>query len=218
MKLDDRTLEILTNFSVINPSIKFEKGKVLRTVSPLKTVLARAVIATDIEKDFVIGELNRFMRALSLMDEPEVDIGESQCVISDGTTKINYTYTPEHLIKKPTVEKVQLPTVDVEFELSNENFQAVKKAMSNLTLPDMAVKGSDGVLSLMAFDSSGGLSDTYSIDIGQTKKDFLAVFKSEYLKLLPLDYLVKISSKGISHFHNEEVEYWIAIEASTSKF
>ena len=39
-------------------------------------------------------------------------------------------------------------------------------------------------------------------------------FKRENLKIIPGDYTVSISSKGISHFKNkaENLEYWIALE------
>jgi hypothetical protein len=59
----------------------------------------------------------------------------------------------------------------------------------------------------------------YSEDVGDTKLTFDMVFKAEYLRsLFPASYKVEISSKGVSHFISEEVEYWIAIEAATSKF
>jgi hypothetical protein len=47
------------------------------------------------------------------------------------------------------------------------------------------------------------------------------VFKAENLKLIPQDYTVKITSKGLSHFKGNQVidvDYWIALEAKASKF
>ena len=40
MKLSNRTVEILKNYSDINMSLFIEPGNILRTVSPSKTILA----------------------------------------------------------------------------------------------------------------------------------------------------------------------------------
>ena len=41
--------------------------------------------------------------------------------------------------------------------------------------------------------------------------------KKENLKLVPGDYNISISSKGISHFKNvkTDLEYWIALEPAS---
>lgn len=220
MKFDDKTLEILKNFSTINPSLKFTPGKELATVSPIKTVFAKAKINDEIEKQFCIGELSRFMSALSLFNDPEIVLGENSLVITDGNNRLEYVYVAENLIKTPSDKalNIKIPSVDAQFTLSNENFQAVKKAMSILSLTEMAVVGKKGNLTLEAIDSKGTTKDSFSINVGETDKTFKAVYKSEYLKLLPLEYEVSISSKGISSFVNPEVEYWIAIEAESSSF
>lgn len=218
MKFDTKTLEILKNFSTINPSIRFDKGTVLKTVSPIKTILAKATVSADVEKTFCIGDLPRFMSTLSLFDSPEVSLGEKKATISDGKNKIEYVYTAEELIKTAPEADIKLPSVDVQFTLTNEMFQSVKKAMSVLSLPEMAVVGKAGKLQLQAFDATGTTKDNYSIDVGETDKTFTVVFKAENLKIMPLDYQVTISSKGISWFANPTIEYWIAIEVASSKF
>ena len=39
MKLSESTVEVLKNFSTINPSLVFKEGNILRTVSPQKNIL-----------------------------------------------------------------------------------------------------------------------------------------------------------------------------------
>jgi hypothetical protein len=62
-----------------------------------------------------------------------------------------------------------------------------------------------------------GDSDVFSIDVGDTDADFQMIFVTENLKMIPGDYDVKISSKGISHFKSKKdpIEYWIATEAGS---
>ena len=52
MRLSDKTLMLLKNFSTINQSILFKQGNSLRTISVMKNILAEATIEEDIPKDF----------------------------------------------------------------------------------------------------------------------------------------------------------------------
>ena len=60
MKLSDKTLSLLKNFSNINQSILFKKGSSLRTISVMKNILAEATITEEIPKDFGIYDLSQF--------------------------------------------------------------------------------------------------------------------------------------------------------------
>ena len=73
MKLSDETLSLLKNFSSINQSILFKQGNSLRTISVMKNILAEATIKEDIPTDFGIYDLNQFLNALSLHQNPELD-------------------------------------------------------------------------------------------------------------------------------------------------
>ena len=66
MKLSEKTLNLLKNFSSINQSILFKKGSSLRTISVMKNILAEAQIDEDLPKDFGIYDLNQFLN-LSLI-------------------------------------------------------------------------------------------------------------------------------------------------------
>ena len=52
MKLSNDTLSVLKNFGNINQGIYFKKGKVLKTVSSGKNILAEATINEEIPADF----------------------------------------------------------------------------------------------------------------------------------------------------------------------
>ena len=54
MKLSDRTINLLRNFSTINQSILFKKGTKLRTISVMKNILAEANVDEDFPHDFAI--------------------------------------------------------------------------------------------------------------------------------------------------------------------
>jgi hypothetical protein len=90
MKLSDKTLTLLKNFSSINQSILFKEGSKLRTISVMKNILAEAKIEEELPKDFGIYDLNQFLNGLNLHQMPELDfqndgyvvIKEGKCVLS----------------------------------------------------------------------------------------------------------------------------------------
>ena len=52
MKLSDKTIKLLKNFSSINQSILFKEGSKLRTISVMKNILAEATVDEEFPKDF----------------------------------------------------------------------------------------------------------------------------------------------------------------------
>ena len=89
------------------------------------------------------------------------------------------------------------------------------KALGVMSFPDLCVVGEDGSIYLRATDTKNPSSDKYDIEVGQTDRTFTAVFKTENVKILPTSYTVSLSSKGISHFVSDDVEYWISLEANS---
>ena len=73
MKLSDKTLTLLKNFSSINQSILFKKGSSLKTISVMKNILAEATIAEELPQDFGIYDLGQFLNGMGLHQSPELD-------------------------------------------------------------------------------------------------------------------------------------------------
>ena len=88
MKLSDKTLSVLKNFSSINQSILFKEGNKLRTISVMKNILAEATVTEDFSKDFGIYDLNEFIGVLSLVQEPSLKFDEQFVSIADASEMI----------------------------------------------------------------------------------------------------------------------------------
>ena len=89
-----------------------------------------------------------------------------------------------------------------------------------LLLHDICLKGcaKSGKILLCATNKKNDSSNDYSEEVGEgVTKNFNIVMKKENLKIIPGDYDVSISSKGISHFKNVnlDLEYWIALEPTS---
>ena len=116
MKLSDRTVNLLRNFSTINQSILFKQGTKLRTISVMKNILAEANVDEDFPQDFGVYDLGQFLNSLSLFQEPELNFtGESFLTVKEGKQRSKYFFADPSVIVSPPDKKLSLPTVDVEF-------------------------------------------------------------------------------------------------------
>lgn len=223
MKLSNETLTILKNFANINSGIFFKQGKKLTTVSPSKTILAEVELSDEFPQDFGIYDLNKFLSVLSLYkDNAEVEFDAVNATIGSGRSKTKYRLTDKTMIVAPPDKQLTLPSTDVEFTLTAEDYDWVIKTANILQSPNVAVESDGDVVKLVMFDASNDSADISSIDLDVQPqgKRYKLVFKTENLKMIPGSYVVKISSKGISNFKNEKanLQYWIATEAGVSKF
>lgn len=89
MNLSKNTIEILDNFTSINPSILVKKGNKLRTIAIEKNVFANAEIEETFDQDFAIYDLNSFLGALSLFEKPTLDFQKGYVNISQAGNSCN---------------------------------------------------------------------------------------------------------------------------------
>lgn len=222
MKFEASTLSVLKNFAAINSSLLFREGSVLKTISPSKTVAAKANLKQEIPQEFAIFDLSRFLSVLSLFDDPDVDFQDTYCTIkTKAGGAVKYVYADEEVVNRKASDKeIKVPTEYVKFTLKADDFQALMKAMGVLGVPEIAVVGNGKKLALQALDAAEKTRDVFNLVVGDTKQKFRAVIKADNLKIVPQDYNVTISEKGLSHFASVDgsVEYWIAIDATNSKF
>jgi hypothetical protein len=215
MRISTNTLNILKNFSSINPSIAINEGNVIRTISPSKTILAKAEVDTEFPTRFAIYNLSRFISTVSLFDNPILKFGPNSVEITDGNRTTRYVYADESTITKAPERDLPVPSIEVSFDLTQEHFKEIEKAASVLSLPEIAVFGEDGKILLKAIDSKNNSGDVYSIEVGETSKEFRAYYRVENIKIIPDTYNVSIGSRGISKFVGKQAEYWIAVEQNS---
>ena len=216
MKLSAKTIQILKNFSSINPSIMFNAGNVLSTISPLKTVMARAQIDETIEKDFGIFDLNRFLGVLSLFNDPELLLCDNYVKVTDGRKSVNFIYADPITMILPPNKDIKVGESYIEFNLTADNLQNLMKASSVLQLPEIALVGEDGRLLLRAMDSKNSSNNTFELEVKETSKTFKIIFSCNNLKMMSKSYDVFVA-KGIGHFVSDDgVQYWITTESTST--
>jgi hypothetical protein len=219
MKLSDKTLTLLKNFSSINQSILFKKGTSLRTISVMKNILAEATIEEDLPTDFGIYDLNQFLNGLGLHQNPDLDFeNQGHVVIREGKSRTKYFFADPNVIVTPPDKEITLPSEDVSFELSTSQLDKLLKAAAIYQLPDLAVVGGDGVVKIVVRDKKNDTSNDFSIVVGETQSTFSFNFKVENIKIVPGTYDVVVSQKLLSRFtcRDYDLKYFIALEPDST--
>ena len=217
MKLSDKTVGILKNFSTINQNILIKEGSKLRTMSTMKNILAEADVSEAFPADFGIYDLNEFLGVLTLAKDADLNFDNSSFLTANsGPTKIKYMYSDPSILTVPP-ETFNAPETDVDFSMPQDILASVLKASAVMQLPDITIvsNGNPGV-EVTATDLKNTSSNNYTQVLDIDRQPFECRFKAENLKMITGDYVVNVStSAGVSHWAGTDVSYWIAMEAKT---
>ena len=244
LSISEETLSILSNLSTINQGIVIKQGSEFSTISEGKNILARASVDEKFPCDFAVYQLNEFLSAISLLEDPQFTFNESSVKIKAGNSRhtVNYGYTDPTLVTQPPNEgKVDFPEEgDVEFEIKKDDLKTLLKASGAMHLPHICIHttGGSGVcdagrLILAVTDKENPkASNAFELELDENAvsfseefaesedlfEEYCMTFRVDNIILFPGDYDVKISNKGIGHFVNKEVdvEYWISAEHKLS--
>jgi hypothetical protein len=222
MELSNRTVEILRNFSTINPNIVVNGGNVLKTMSIAKNIVSRAEIDESFPNTFGIYDLSEFLSVLSLVDRPSITFGENFCTVSDGSglSSVKYFYSDPEMLSAPKKDIV-MPECEVKFLLTNETLSKIKRASSALGYENISIRPNGSAVEITVVDTDDSTSNSFSVLVeGQFPEgaDFNFIMGVNNMKLLGEDYEVSISTKLISHFKSitSNTQYFIALEKSST--
>ena len=227
MKLSNDTVTVLKNFSTINQNLVINPGKNISTMSAMKNIVAKATVTEEFPQAFAIYDLNEFLSALSLFENPDLDFKEDFVVMTETGSKgksLKYWYSDPSVVTTPAKE-ITMPSSEVTFTFSSDLLSDVTKAAAVIGAPDMVLEGMDlGTATLKVTDKKNDTANNYAVGVDTNHEDsdknvpYKFWFKVENLRLLPGSYDVKVSSKKISYFKNTnvDVEYFIALEPEST--
>jgi|TARA_B110000908_G_scaffold97402_1_gene114995 hypothetical protein len=219
MKISTNTRDVLKNFSTINSGIRVKQGNKIETISNMKNILAVATISEEFPKNFAIYNLPEFLGATSLLEDPDFQFNDASLSIADDSSSLSYFYASEGMVVAPD-KIITMPDADISFDISTQLLSDLNKAASVLGVNDLVLESDGTKVTLTVKDKKNTTSNTFSRTVGEGNGDtYTMYFKIENLKVLEGSYAVQVSSKGISHFQNKDIdlEYFIALEPD-SKF
>lgn len=215
MKLSENTLAVLKNFASINSGVVLKSGQVQKTISPEKSILVEATLEDNLNSDFGIYDLNQFLGNVTTLKNPELTFTKDSVTLDDGDFALTYLACSPSLIISPPDKELALKTVDCKFALTNATLQKLLKIATMNSLPNLTVVGKDGELRLKIHEKANDTSNHGSVKIGDyAGEDFIATFKTENLKLLPMDYDVELQKGAFARFISQDnkLKYFIALE------
>ena len=216
MKLSKETTALIKNFAGINSNLLLKSGNKLATISSQKNVMADATV-TETFPDFGIYDLNEFLGAMSLFDDPELDFQEKYVSISQGSMKIKFFAADASVLVAPQ-KAITFPEAEINFTMTAAMLNMINKTASVLRASDVSIVGDGTTITAVVGDKKNVTGNSFSEPVGATDKTFKVNLKVENLKMLPGDYEVSISSKKISRFKSpsSDLVYYVAVEADST--
>jgi hypothetical protein len=216
MKLSKETVSLIKNFAGINSNLLLKSGNKLATISSQKNVMADATV-TETFPDFGIYDLNEFLGAMSLFDDPELDFQEKYVSISQGSMKIKFFAADASVLVAPQ-KAITFPEAEINFNITAGMLNMINKTASVLRASDVSIVGDGTTITAVVGDKKNVTGNSFSEPVGTTDKSFKVNLKVENLKMLPGDYEVSISSKKISRFKSpsSDLVYYVAVEADST--
>ena len=216
MKLSKETVNLIKNFAGINSNLLLKSGNKLATISGQKNVMADATV-TETFPDFAIYDLNEFLGAMSLFEDPELDFQDKYVSIKQGSMNIKFFAADASNLTAPQ-KAITFPDAEINFRMSSSMLDMIKKTSSVLRAADVSIVGDGSKVVAVVGDKKNASGNSFSEPVGDTDKTFKVNLKVENLKMLPGDYDVSISSKKISRFKspNTDLVYYEAVEADST--
>jgi hypothetical protein len=217
MKLSERTLAVLNNFASINSGVVLKPGKVQKTISAERSILAEATLDDDFPVEFGIYDLNQFLGLVTTLKNPELTFTKEEIVLTDTRMSFNYRACAASLIISPPDKELTLKDVNVDFDLGNDQLAVLLKTARMTSLPNLTVRCKNNELGLQTHERANDASNYGYMKLGEMtngSKDFVASFKTENLRLIPDDYHVEVQVGAFAKFENKSknLTYFIALE------
>ena len=226
MKLSKETIEVLKNYGNINQGMMFRAGKIIRTVNAQKNILSSAEISEEFPTNFAVYDINNLLGVISVDDSPEFEFSTEELKIKGkgGRSSLRYGLCDADVIVAAPDKDVVIPSEDIKFNLSKDDLLYVLKINRLLSLPNIVVESDGSEVYIKSIDvkesQSNNMVNYDKLHVGSGDGSvYTMILKSELVeKLMPMDYEVIISSKGITQFKNQEkkLTYWITTEPGST--
>lgn len=208
MKLSKKTKQKLQYLATIYPSILIREGSVLRSRSESRTTLTRINIEEVFPVEFVISDINNFLRVLNLLEDPDIEfIGDKESgymEIRENSAIIRYRFSSPLLHDNIPANTDFAPSSvlwTANFRLEENELQNILK-VSNVTGANIISFTKDKILLLKKSTEDSQKEFVYfEIDYqtkpeGNMPDDFYVRFNSDSFNLYSGTYDVELFYGG----------------------
>lgn len=218
MKLSEDTLMVLGNAAKMNQHLVVDVGNKITSLNKHRSRLMICTVKEQFDKEFALHDLGGFLRQLSLFEDPNIEFGDSEFIITDDFgAKSKYDYSHKEDLQYLT-RTIEFKDLLVTFELPSEALDKILRASQANGVDDIAFVGENGKVFIKTLNKDNP-SRVFSVELGDTDKNFVYYFKHEKdnkLTLLPISYTVNLNKKGLLRFDglvgDNCISYYVACE------
>ncbi|AUE22565.1 sliding clamp [Aeromonas phage Ah1] len=223
MQLSKETVEILSNFAKINPSVVLKPGTFVNTKSVNNVLYAESTIKDTVDSELRIYSLGEFLGVAAMVGLP-ADVTEDGEYItiknaSGGKAMAKIKMAEAGTIAHPK-KALTMPTASVVFEITAEQLKQIDKSASTMSLVDLHFVN-DGRKIIARLTGGESNSNSFEIAIADDFEgddatfDFIVAIGN--MKMIDGKYTVMIAKEGAICFKGATASYIIAID-SKSKY
>ena len=230
MKLSNEIKDVLNNFQGINSNIAIgEDSGFIRTMSTSKTLMAKANVEPETPYvwpyAFGIYDLGEFLACLNMFEDPTLsfDEGEKFVTITDGITQFKYFFSDIDILTVPTKD-IDLPCADIQFTLTSDQLNQLRKASATLKTNHLSVRKSvtgSHFIECVVVDKQNPTANQFTMNIANcsinTSAEFDLVLDMNNFKFVNADsYEFGIDKKLIASVMAGNTQYWVALDKTTT--
>ena len=203
MILTKHTMNILKNFSTINPNLIIEPGNRLSTVSNNKHIFAEAYVEEYFPCEFTFYDLNDFLTNLSLFETPDIEFTENLIYLRENNNTATFACSEKDVVFNSNTnakvldylreKKDKIEDIYTQFTLSDNYISQLKKRGATMNGTHLVLEGKNSKISAIITKPSEPNTNKFITEIGETDKEFSISFKLDTIKLLPESYDVYIA-------------------------
>lgn len=211
MKLTKQFLNVLGNLQTINKGLVVKSGNVIKSKPPIAPMPLVEVQFASIQfpRDFAIYDISKLLSAISLIDDPQVRFEQDRLVVFNENKNAGFLYASEKTLVAPNYDKaIKIPSVDISFTLPEAEIKNLNKAATIFGAPELSIRKRDGKLVVSTYSTQNPNSDQFETVVEADQipdgDNFNIIVNSSYLTLMPRQYKVNVSFKGLIQFTSSD--------------
>ncbi|ADQ52738.1 sliding clamp protein [Aeromonas phage AsFcp_4] len=221
MQLSKETVEILSNFAKINPSVVLKPGTFINTKSVNNVLYASATIKDQIDSELRIYSLGELIGVANMIGLPAQVTEDGEYITiknaAGGKSMAKIKMAEAGTIIHPK-KAISIPTASVVFELTEEQLKQIMKSASTMSLVDLHFVN-DGRKILARLTGGDANSNTFEIPVADDYEgndanfDFIVALGN--MKMTDAKYKVMIAKEGAICFEGANASYIISLDAKS---
>lgn len=223
MQLSKETVETLSNFAKINPSVVLKPGLFVNTKSVNNVLYAESTIKDQIDSELRIYSLGEFLGVAGMVGLPALVTEDGEYITiknaAGGKAMAKIKMAEAGTIAHPK-KALTMPTASVVFELTEEQLKQINKSASTMSLVDLHFVN-DGRKIIARLTGGDSNSNSFEIPVADDYEgndaNFDFIVSMGNMKMTDDKYTVMIAKEGAICFKGATTNYIISID-SKSKY